>query len=479
MRNMIEIAQEPNRTLPAAGNVVDADSSKLIRRNSIACSTAAREFRQVSVAPLAAAAPVAREVFRPKRPPDLASAGLNSAMIEGLVLKFLVGVGVATGRTIASQLGLAFALLLDELQRLQKQKLLAYTDVADMGDYHYALTQMGRARAKEYWDDCTYVGTAPVTYDDYVASVKAQTITAENPHEEDLRRAFSDLVITDEMFRVLGPAINSGRGMFLYGAPGNGKTSIAERITRCFGSTIWIPRVLDLGGELVKLFDPSVHEPMTGSAEGTFRRIEIDARWVEIRRPTVVVGGELTMDRLEISHDPVSRIGEASLQMKSNNGTLLIDDFGRQRMQPVELLNRMIIPLEKRYDFQTLSNGKNIKIPFDQLTLFSTNLEPKHLVDEAFLRRIPYKIQVTDPEASTFKQLLHIVADKLGFAEIPRETVDYLIEHHYHRVNRSFRSCQPRDLLLQARSYCLYANQPLIFTREVIDFSVGCYFTTM
>ncbi len=421
-----------------------------------------------------------KEAFRPRRPTDLASAGVTSAQVEGLILKFLVGMGVATGRLIASRLGLPYALLTDELQRLQKQKLLTYTNVADMGDYDYAMTEAGRGRGREYADECAYVGSAPVSYGDYVAAVAAQTITAERPHEEDLRRAFSDLLIADEMLQMLGPAINSGRGMFLYGAPGNGKTSIAERITRCFGHSIWIPRVLDLGGQLVKLFDPSVHDPIATSSEGQlFRKAEVDARWIEIRRPTVVVGGELTMDRLEIRYDRVSRISEASLQMKSNNGTLLIDDFGRQRMQPVELLNRMIIPLEKRYDFQTLSNGKNIRIPFDQLTLFSTNLEPKHLVDEAFLRRIPYKIQVTDPDASMFRRLLGMVAPKLGFGDIPEDSIDYLIEHHYQRVNRSFRSCQPRDLLLQARNYCLYNQQPLELSRQVIDFSVGCYFTTM
>ncbi len=348
-----------------------------------------------------------------------------------------------------------------------------------MGDYEYALTEAGRARAREYLDECAYVGEAPVSYDDYVAAVMAQTITAEQPLEADLRRAFSDLLIADEMLGVLGPAINSGRGMFLYGAPGNGKTSIAERITRCFGNSIWIPRVLDLGGQLVKLFDPSVHEPIASAGEGLFRRGEYDARWVEIRRPTVVVGGELTLDRLEIRYDPVTRISEASLQMKSNNGTLLIDDFGRQRMQPVELLNRMIIPLEKRYDYQTLSNGKNIRIPFDQLTLFSTNLEPKHLVNDAFLRRIPYKIQVTDPDESMFKRLMLLVAPKLGFAEVPQDSVDYLIEQHYRRVGRPFRSCQPRDLLLQARSYCMYNNLPMQLNRDVVNFAVGCYFTTM
>jgi predicted ATPase with chaperone activity len=282
------------------------------------------------------------------------------------------------------------------------------------------------------------------------------------------------------MFQMLGPAINSGRGMFLYGAPGNGKTSIAERITRCFGRSIWIPRVLDLGGQIVKLFDPSVHEPIAAAPTGgIFDKGDIDDRWVEIRRPTVIVGGELTMDRLEIRHDPVTRISEASLQMKSNNGTLLIDDFGRQRMPPFELLNRMIIPLEKRYDFQTLSNGKNICVPFDQLTLFSTNLEPKQLVDEAFLRRIPYKIHVTDPDESTFRQLLHRLATKLDFAELDQEAVDYLVEHHYRRVGRPFRSCHPRDLLLLARNHCSYNDCPFVLTPEVVDFAAGCYFTIM
>jgi hypothetical protein len=229
----------------------------------------------------------------------------------------------------------------------------------------------------------------------------------------------------------------------------------------------------------VKLFDPSVHEVVESQApEGLFKS-DRDERWIEIRRPTVVVGGELTLDRLEIRYDPISRVSEASLQMKSNNGTLLIDDFGRQRMAPVELLNRLIIPLEKRYDFQTLANGKNLRIPFDQLTLFSTNLEPKHLVDEAFLRRIPYKIHVTDPDEATFRLLVQILAPKLGFAEANSEAVDYLLEQHYRSSGRTFRSCHPRDILLLARNHCVYNDQPLALTPEVLDFAAGCYFTVM
>ena len=447
-----------------------SDSQFLIGSNDELPEFVGRGFRE--------AARPAREEFRPRRPTDLAVAGLSPVMIEGLTLKLLLNYGSGSGRSIAAEMGMPFALIVDELHRLQKQKLLMYTNVADMGDYDYTLTEAGRSRGREYIEECAYVGAAPVSYDDYVASVEAQTITAERPLEADLRRAFSDLLIADEMLRTLGPAINSGRGMFLYGAPGNGKTSIAERITRCFGHSIWIPRVLDLGGQLVKLFDPTVHEAIAVTNEAAFRR-EIDARWIEIRRPTVIVGGELTMDRLEIRYDRVSRIGEASLQMKSNNGTLLIDDFGRQRMQPVELLNRMIVPLEKRYDFLTLSNGKNVKMPFDQLTLFSTNLEPKQLVDEAFLRRIPYKIEITDPDESMFRRLIQMVAPKLGFPGVSPETIDYLIDRHYRQANRPFRSCQPRDLLLQAKNYCLYNDLPLTLSRGVIDFSVACYFTTM
>ena len=204
---------------------------------------------------------------------------------------------------------------------------------------------------------------------------------------------------------MLGPAINSGRGMFLYGYPGNGKTSIAERITRCFGTTVWIPKVLDIEGQIIKLFDLANHEPIAAHRSGLLRDDDFDHRWIEIRRPTIIAGGELRMEDLEIHYDPLTKISEAPLQLKSNNGTFLIDDFGRQRMAPIELLNRWIVPLEKRYDFLCLANGKKIRVPFDQLILFSTNLEPKQLVDEAFLRRIPYKINATDPTEAMFRQM--------------------------------------------------------------------------
>jgi hypothetical protein len=420
-----------------------------------------------------------KPAFRPALAHDFDSAGLNVAQVEGLVLKFLLGFGVASGRRIADELGLPFGPFPDFLRQLKNQQVLTYTNSAAANDYYYALTDAGRARAKVYFDECAYVGTAPVTFSDYVDSVAAQTINNEHPKMADLQRAFSDLLIDPAMLQNLGAAINSGRGMFIYGFPGNGKTSIAERITKCFGETIWIPRVISIEGQILKLYDPANHEATRPRRGGLLRTDEQDDRWVEIRRPTIIAGGELTMDNLEIRYNPETKISEAPLQMKSNNGCFLIDDFGRQRMPPIELLNRWIIPLEKRYDFLSLSNGKKIRVPFDQLILFSTNLQPKDLVDEAFLRRIPYKINVTDPTEAMFRRMFEIFAPKLGFPEVEQETLDYLIEHHYRRANRPFRSCQPRDLLLQIRNHCVFNELPLELTREYFDVAAGNYFTVM
>ena len=417
--------------------------------------------------------------FRPRVVTDLSSAGLNFAQVEGLILKFLLNFGVASGRRIADELGLPFGIFPDFLRQLKNRQIVSYTGSAAANDFNYALTDTGRARAKVAFEECAYIGTAPVPFTDYLEAVAAQTITAERPKMADLRRAFSDLLVSESMFQTLGPAINSGRGMFLYGYPGNGKTSIAERITRCFGSTIWIPRVITVEGQILKLFDPANHEVVRPRRGGLLRTDDQDDRWIEIKRPTIVAGGELTMENLEIHYNPATKICEAPLQMKSNNGCFLIDDFGRQRMQPIELLNRWIIPLEKRYDFLTLPSGKKIRVPFDQLILFSTNLEPKQLVDEAFLRRIPYKINASDPTEATFRRLFEIFAPSLGFKSVDQAVLDDLIERHYRRMNRPFRACQPRDLLLQVRNHCVFNELPLDLTTEYFDIAVGNYFTVI
>jgi predicted ATPase with chaperone activity len=421
-----------------------------------------------------------RRAFYPSVVNTFEEAGLNGALVESLILKFLINQGSASGRRIASELGLPFGPFPEFLRQLKNQQIVNYAGSSTANDFVYSLTDVGRARGRTYADECAYVGTAPVPFDEYLKSVTAQTIATEQPKEEDLRRAFSDLLISEETFARLGPAINSGRGMFLYGFPGNGKTSIAERITRCFGTSVWIPRVLLIEGQLVKLFDMANHEPIeSASSTGLLDSTDYDRRWVHVRRPTIVAGGELRMEDLEIQYDPVSKVSEAPLQLKSNLGSFLIDDFGRQRMQPVELLNRWIIPLEKRYDFLSLANGKKVRVPFDQLIIFSTNLEPKQLVDEAFLRRIPYKIQAEDPSEEHFRQMIEIFAPKLGFTTIDQESVDHLIDFHYKRIDRPFRCCQPRDLLLQVRNYCIYNKLPIELTPEYFDFAAMNYFTVM
>ncbi len=434
----------------------------------------------VCSAPDRASSSRVRDGFRPRVVDSFDEAGLNPAVLESLVLKYMLSVGMAPGRRIAAELGLPFGPFPEFLRQLKNQQILTYANSSSAGDYVYSLTDTGRGRARDYQAECAYVGTAPVPYRAYLEAVAAQTITSEHPKEEDLRRAFADLIVPDAVFELLGPAINSGRGLFLYGYPGNGKTSIAERITRCFGTTVWIPRVIDAEGQIIKLFDPANHELLENDrAGGLLDDSDYDRRWVRIRRPTIVVGGELRMEDLEIHYDPLTKVCEAPMQLKSNMGTFLIDDFGRQRMAPVELLNRWIVPLEKRYDFLSLPNGKKIRVPFDQLIIFSTNLDPSQLVDEAFLRRIPYKINAADPSESTFRSMIEAFAPKLGFEAVDRAAVDHLVHEHYTKVGRPFRCCHPRDLLLQVRNYCVYNQLELELKPHYFDFAVMNYFTPL
>jgi predicted ATPase with chaperone activity len=425
--------------------------------------------------------PTDQPAFVPKAPSTFREAGLEPGTVESLILKYLATVGSATGGEIAKELCLPTQPVIDYLSMLKQQQIVVYLGSAHLGDFTYSLTDAGRERASRFMMESMYVGPAPVPLSAYLEAIAAQTITGTQPQEEDLRKAFSDLLISQEMFNILGPAINSGRGMFLYGAPGNGKSSIAERITRCFGDTIYIPRCLIVDGLIIKLFDAANHEEVATRQDSLLRKGQTDDRWVKIRRPTIVAGGELTMSALEVQYNATSKTCEAPLQMKSNCGTLLIDDFGRQRMPPIELLNRWIVPLEKRYDFLSLPTGKKVRVPFDQLIIFSTNLEPRDLCDEAFLRRIPYKINVCDPTADEFRSLFGIVAPPMGFELDARAkaAIDYLIDTHYSKAGRPFRCCQPRDLTLQIRNRCLYLDLPLKLTPELFDYAVGVYFTVM
>ena len=406
--------------------------------------------------------------------------GLTDSQVEMLFCKYLFLRGDACGRNLADQVALPFRLIEPLLAQLKSDRVLGYKGAAPMNDYVYHLTEMGHERARRYSQSCTYYGAAPVSLEEYAESVRAQSLEHQTPTADDLQHAFSDLLINKKMLSRLGPAVNSGRGLFLYGSPGNGKTSIAERVTAAFGESIWIPRAIGIEGEIILVFDPNHHicDPEPESADDLLNSRRLDRRWVRVRRPTIVVGGELTMASLEVIMKSKTRTCEAPLQLKANCGTLFIDDFGRQRVSVDELLNRWIVPLEKRYDFLNLPNGTKVEVPFDELLVFATNFEPKDLVDEAFLRRIPYKIEVIDPTEEEFVKLFGIMCPKMGF-EFNAESVQYLIEKHYHAVNRPFRCCQPRDLLLRIRNFCDYHEHKPELTPEYFDFAVENYFAIM
>jgi predicted ATPase with chaperone activity len=417
--------------------------------------------------------------FVPKIARTLKETGLSEDQIARLILKLLAARGAVTGRSIATHIRLPFTIVEGVLASLRREQLLALKGEAVVGDYTYVVSEKGITIARELSRDCTYFGAAPVTLDQYNDAIERQSMAQLNVGPTALQAAFADLLIEDAVLDMLGPAINSGRGLFLFGEPGNGKTSIAERVARSFGDTIWIPRAITVDGQIMRVFDPGIHKSVESSSDSQSTTVPgADERWVQIRRPTVIAGGELTMAELEVRRDPGSQILESPLQLKSNGGVLLIDDFGRQRMPIAELLNRWIVPLEKRFDLLNLPSGKKVRVPFDQLVIFSTNLQPRDLVDEAFLRRIPYKIHVPNPTTDQFRELFRIMCEEMRI-EYCEDAVEYLIRTHYESSGRSPRACHPRDLLMQIRNYCAYTRHPMELTRDAMDFAVRCYFSVL
>ncbi len=416
--------------------------------------------------------------WQPREPRTWDEAGLDPLLGEQLVLRYFATAGTESARQVANDLCIALPMTKDLLEQLKAAKLLQHRGSTAMGDFIYELTDAGRSKAIEYKRLCAYVGPAPVPFAQYLQSVRDQTLRTRSPTPHDLQRAFGDLLVSDAMVGRLGPAITSGKAMFLHGDPGNGKTSIAERITRCFGDEIWIPHTLLIDGHLVKLYDPATHEVVDPAFKPLTPSERLDRRWVKIKRPTVVAGGELTLEMLEIQLNASTNICEAPLQLKANCGTLVIDDFGRQRMEPQVLLNRWIFPLERRIDFLSLPDGRKITSPFDPLLIFSTNLEPRDLVDEAFLRRIPYKIHVPDPSEREFRALMEVLAARYEVKLAPG-AVSHLIETHYKGAGRKLRFCHPRDLLLQVVNQCIYQRRARVATAADLDDAVLNYFGTL
>ncbi|HVK13386.1 MAG TPA: ATP-binding protein [Gemmataceae bacterium] len=429
------------------------------------------------------AVPKIANPYLPRPPVRWEDLGLSLPFIFDLILRTIYNRGQIAGGEIAQDLRIPFAAIATVLQAMRKSTLIdIVAQRGSSGDASFVYEikpPKGTAAVQDALAKTSYIGPAPVPFVDYVEAVLAQSIRKLIVTRLSIQRAFEDLVITDDVFNEIGPAINSGASIFFFGYPGNGKTSVAERITRLMGDVIYIPHAVEANGQIIKVFDPILHvekKDDEGGIEGLMMKGPAhDPRFVRVRRPTIVVGGELVMPMLDLKYNEVGKFYEAPLQMKASGGILMIDDFGRQQVRPMDLLNRWIVPLEKRYDYLTTIAGTKIEVPFDQLLIFSTNLDPTQLADEAFLRRIKFKIEIGNPDEIQYRRIWELVC-KVRRVEFDADGVEYLIEKWYRPTNRPFRMCHPRDLLDQMTAIAKYNMERVNFSPDLIDAACGTYF---
>ena len=415
----------------------------------------------------------------PPPPATMEETGLHPDTLNQLMLKTLVG-GESSGTGLSEKLKLPYTVLDALIQHARVEKLVEVRGASGAGSagYRYALTDMGRDRAAQFLEVSRYIGPAPVPLAQYNAYVRACMAARPYIDKDRLMTGFENLIVGKPMLDQLGPAVNSGKSLFLYGAPGNGKTVLAEGIGRALGEQMHVPHAIDIDGQTITMFDP-VNHIVAGGGESDMQSVisaaALDRRWQPIRRPVVVVGGELTLEMLDLTFNPIAKFYEAPIQLKANGGVFVVDDFGRQRIPPRDLLNRWIVPLESRVDFLTLHTGRKFEIPFNVLIVFATNLKPESLADEAFLRRIPYKILAKNPTMDEFCRIFELNCRKRGLAFDP-VMIEYLQRKYYQPRKLQMRACHPRDLIDQVVDMCRYQGRTPGITRELLDAACGSYF---
>lgn len=418
----------------------------------------------------------------PPVPRDHEALGLPFAFLAELTLKTLAHDGRLRLSELLARLCLPLAAVEPLLAFLRAERLAelhgGFRGEGGEGDIAFALTDLGRLRAGEAMQKNGYVGPCPVTLAAYVERVKRQSVSHQHIDERSLQESLAGLVLPDGLLDSLGPALNSGRAIFIHGPSGSGKTYLAENLVRALQGSIWVPHAFAVGNEIVQLLDPQIHRPLEAKAEETpslERRHLHDERWVRCRRPVAIVGGELTLDMLELQFDPLNRFHVAPIQLKANNGLLIVDDLGRQRVPAEALLNRWIVPMDRHVDHLTLHGGGKFRVPFDVLQVFSTNLSPAEVADQAFLRRFGYKLHLGEHDETRYRELFRHACSRLG-VPFDEAAFRYLVDELHARRRQPLLASNAADLVSKVRDRAYYRNAIPELSPETLNWAWSAYF---